>query len=433
MKNRRSDIVKTHHVLKSGEESDEYSFVRETIKSKPVCRRKIAGRVAAFIGGAILFGVIASFVFALLAPEILDQMGTTSESERVKITGGEEVVEEEQLQEDTQPQTDTATESALDTLQSNYQEALSISENARKSLVSVTALSKEASLLDNSYINTGQASGMIIASNGTEYFILVHGAATQDVSTIRVRFVDGTVVNGSVQKSDSATGFTIVKVAYSDVASETREQIEIADLGSSYSLLQGKMVIAIGSPSGYNDTVSYGGITSATNKVSFVDVEYNLLVTDITGSPNASGALLDNNGEVIGIIVQSYGEEGTQNVVKAFPVSQLNSVIEKLCNAEDICYLGINGQDVTKATEESTGIPQGVYIDSVEQDSPAMESGIQSGDIIVKLGGDEVKTMTAYSAKLQKCSKAQKVKIVVMRKGAEGYVEVEYEVTVGAV
>ena len=101
-----------------------------------------------------------------------------------------------------------------------------------------------------------------------------------------------------------------MKVEKSQVPAETQQAVAIAPLGESYNVKQGEPVLAIGSPMGYSDSVGYGIVTSTSNAVSRVDAQYGLIATDITGSSKGSGVIVNLDGEIIGIIAQSFANEG---------------------------------------------------------------------------------------------------------------------------
>ena len=114
-------------------------------------------------------------------------------------------------------------------------------------------------------------------------------------------------------------------------------------------------------------------------------------------------------------------------------ISQVSFVksLEELesCTSKNIIYMGIRGQEVSQDTAENTKIPRGIYVDQVEGDSPAMEAGIQTGDVITAFNKEDVRTMQRFYTELQKCQKEQKVKITIMRRGADGYGETQVTVT----
>lgn len=444
---RKSDGEQTSDRLAK---EDDYKFIKETIKEKPLNKRALLMKAAGVLGAGILFGAAAAVTYVGVLPAVEKHLGPEETPPKVNIPYDELNPTPTETPTPTVSATPTPTPEAtptpapettteeerkigLEDYENIYKEVLQISEEPRKALVTVSGVTDQAMILDNTFLNGGQSMGIIIVDNDKDFYVLTEEKATDKAATIRVTLADGSIVEGRLQKSDARTGLAIVLVSKSQISKETMEKISVATLGNSYSLMKGKLVIAIGSPSGYHDSVSFGTITSVGNRVAVTDAEYNLLTTDILGSSKGSGVLLDLNGEVIGIIAQSYGtqEDDTKNMVRGLAVSQLKPLIEILSNKEDIRYLGVKGQDVTEAIFATTGIPQGVYVDEVEEDSPAMLSGIQSGDVIVKMDEEEVLTMQKYSSKLQTCQEGQKVNLTVMRsKGVEGYQAMDMQLTV---
>ncbi len=409
-------------------EEKDYDFIRETIKEKPANKKKMAMRLCSVAGIGLVFGVAAALAFSIVAPRFMQKLEDPSQA-KIDIPKDDPqatptVTPEPAVSED---------ESAIEQYERMYREVLQISENPRKAIVSVVGQKEREDILDNTLLISGKAMGIIILEDTSSYYILTQHAAVKKAENIQVTFQDGTIVNGSVKKSDSRTDLAVVTVKKKEGGSETRENLSVAVLGNSYSLIQGKPVIAIGSPAGYNDSVYFGTITSVSNKVAVTDTEYNLLITDISGSKKGSGVLLDMEGEVIGLIAQEYGDDGdeSKSMVRALAVSQLKPLIETLSNGEPIQYLGVKGQDISENVANSVQVPQGVYVKSVEDDSPAMKAGLQSGDVIQEIDGKQIETVQQYSNCLQKCEEGQKIRLTLMRsRGAEGYAKMKVSVQV---
>ena len=203
-----------------------------------------------------------------------------------------------------------------------------------------------------------------------------------------------------------------------------------APLGNSYGAKQGDPIMALGSPMGYSDSMAFGMLTSVSNEVSAWDSDYTLLTTDIVGTKEGSGVLLNLDGEIIGVILQSYS--GGSNMVTCVGVSEIAGLMETLSNNKDRPYIGIRGQAVTEEIADKTGIPVGIYVSEVQVDSPAMLAGCMNGDVITEMEGKTVKNIEEYSRMLQECKPGETVKVTAMRKGPEGYTEIVFDVTVGA-
>ena len=208
--------------------------------------------------------------------------------------------------------------------------------------------------------------------------------------------------------------------------------ISCASLGNSYFAGTGDTVIALGSPNGYPGSVTFGKITSTSSIIQGIDCEYNLLVTDIIGSAEGSGVLVDLGGNVIGVIDQTFSNTGSQ-VVTGIAISQLKTLLEHLSNGETRPYIGIKGSEVTASVSEITGIPKGVIVTEVEDESPAFFAGISELDVITQIGEEKIANMAQYRLALDRLSSGETVAVTALRKGAEGYTDISFDITIGEI
>ena len=193
----------------------------------------------------------------------------------------------------------------------------------------------------------------------------------------------------------------------------------------------GMIAIALGSPLGTNYSILTGNITSTNNTISVEDSNYTVYTTDIVADKDGSGVLINVDGEIIGIVMQDYSASRAENTLTAICAQELLPVIGKLCAGEDIPYLGMKVSTVTSKIEGTYGIPKGVYVKEVVMDSPAMNAGIQSGDVITSINGQKVSSDVAYSGALLELTPGNIVDIEIKRKGASDYATITCEVTVG--
>ena len=149
-----------------------------------------------------------------------------------------------------------------------------------------------------------------------------------------------------------------------------------ATLGSSSALTQGTIVIAIGSPLGEPFSVLTGNVTSSSHEVTATDANYKVISTDINAGSGGSGALINLNGEVVGLILQSFGTEAAQSTVTAIGITEIRSMLEKMSNGDTPAYLGLEVSTVSSTIAKENKIPKGVYVKNVAQDSPAMQAGL---------------------------------------------------------
>ena len=151
---------------------------------------------------------------------------------------------------------------------------LEVTEKPKRALVTVIGITNQMDYFNQNYENQQQISGLIVADNGQDLFILTEYRIVENVERIQVTFWDETMVDATYQRHDPSTGLTIVKVDESKLDEETRDGLAVAPLGSSYLVSQGDPVVAVGSPVGYSDSIAYGVVTSVTNKISALDNEY---------------------------------------------------------------------------------------------------------------------------------------------------------------
>ena len=304
-----------------------------------------------------------------------------------------------------------------------------VGREANKSIVTVTGVKSDTDWFNNPYESRGQSSGIIVAENGRELLILTERKAITDVQEIYVTFVDDTTVEATMKKYDGNTG-AILSVPLTGMEESTRSAISTAVLGNSLTMAQGTIVIAVGSPLGTNYSVLAGNITSTNNSISTLDSNYTVFTTNIVGSSSGSGALINVDGEVVGLVMQDYSNAEDENTLTAISISELKTIIEMLSNGADIPYIGLELSTVTSEIEREYEIPKGAYIKEVRMDSPAMAAGLQSGDVITEMGGDTIYTVDGYENKLLSLVPGETVEVVIQRQGTEGYTEITCTVEV---
>ena len=161
------------------------------------------------------------------------------------------------------------------------------------------------------------------------------------------------------------------------------------------------------------------------------DSNYKLMTTDIYGSSSASGVLINLRGQVVGIIDMSKNSPDLSNLISAVGISDLKKLVESLSNDKDIAYFGVYGVDVTESANEELGVPLGAYITEIDMDSPAMNAGIQSGDVILKWNDMEIESYQDLVSTLLLEEPEKTVSITLMRQGPEGYTEMETTAVLG--
>ena len=407
--------------------SENYSFIKETIKEQPTDRKRLAGKFLTAAVCGVIFGACAAGTMALIVPKALERFGTAPDQKAVVTLTPS--VKAEQVTP-TPEATEQEKTSASTAWQNDLSDGMSqIAEEPRRALVRISAAGEDSDLLDDSFLEYGDEEGFVFLKNSEAFYILTVSDQMQEADKFTVTFSDGAVTDGILCKKDLRTGFFVIKVPFTSVDEETQEKILAAPLVAADDMKQTESVIAIGSPSGDYDSLMGGTITSVTGTLKVADEEYGMLTTDMVGSEEGGGILLNSSGEVAGIIWNQ--EEDRTNVIRAVETAQLRPLLESMANGEDICYIGIMGATISSYQSENLDVPRGVYVDAVDEDSPAMTAGIQNGDILHALDGQEVQSMEEYASVLQGLNKGTRTTVNVYRKNPFGeYEDVQLKVTI---
>jgi S1-C subfamily serine protease len=429
----------------SNNNDEEFSFIKEKIKDKPLNKKRIILKSIMCIIMAVVFGTIASFTFVLTRPYFEEKLQKNAEPDKVEIPQDEAGTEDTtnvQAQTQAGEQTEEVQpteapiapefELELDDLETLDKKLSEVAKGANRFLVTVTGVTSDVDWFNDTLESTSQAAGIIVANNGQELLMLTNYGIVSKAEKITVTFIDGSTVEATAGKYDTNTQLAIVSVPLENVAETTMNSISVANLGNSYASNKGEVVISVGSPLGYSDSVTYGMLTSTAKTVTTVDANYCILTTDAVGSTNASGALINLDGDVIGYITPAYSPENCTGVITALAISDLKSNIARLSNNEDVVYLGIKGSDVTYAIAKEQNLPVGVYVVETAMDSPAMNSGIQNGDVITKIGETQIKSVRDLQNELGKYQANQVISIAVKRQGIDEYKDINFAVTLGA-
>ncbi len=331
------------------------------------------------------------------------------------LSGGQETVEKVELE--------------MSDYQRLYRLMYALVQRNNQSMVTVTGVVTDMDWFDNIYENQGQASGLIVADNGIELLILTDNTVVEEAESLLVTFQDDVQTSAQIKGQDAQTGLAIISVVLEEIPEETRENLTMAVLGSSGSSLLATPVIAVGRPLGSAASLIYGMVTSSDSRASFVDHNVRLLTTDMMGTENSSGVLINLSGQVIGILrPMSLRRENEAELLTAYGVADLWLLIEKMSNGAVVPRMGVTGSDVPVEIHTEMGVPLGAYVTNIQMDSPAMKAGIQSGDVIVGLNGTELRSFSEYQETLMNLEPGMSVPVTVMRQGAEEYQEMTVDV-----
>ena len=320
-----------------------------------------------------------------------------------------------------------------------------IAKNAMPSIVSITNMSVQE--VQSFFGGTQQqestsvGSGIIIGQTDSELLILTNNHVVEGNEKLTVSFVDNESVEANVKGTDSTKDLAVVAVKISDVKDSTMDEIAVATMGDSSKLEVGEQVIAIGNALGYGQSVT-SGIVSATERTLDGYEGGTLIQTDAAINPgNSGGALLNSNGEVIGINTAKVATDSVEGMGYAIPISDASDTIQNLMNQEtktkvseaEQGYLGIQGVDVSDESAKMYNMPTGVYISDVVKNGGAQQAGLTKGSVITGLEGTTISDMNSLKEQLQYYRVGDKFKVTVQVPGNNGeYTEKTVEVTLGS-
>ncbi|MDF2941410.1 MAG: hypothetical protein K0S01_268 [Herbinix sp.] len=290
----------------------------------------------------------------------------------------------------------------------------------------------------------GSGSGFIVGKNDEELLIATNNHVVAGTSKITVTFTDGSEADAEIKGTDATADLAVVSVDITTLKKETLDVIQIAKLGNSDKVKVGEMAIAIGNALGYGQSVTVGYISAKDREVEVADAYNNetktmvLLQTDAAINPgNSGGALLNSDGEVIGINTIKYANTEVEGMGYSIPISRAIPIINELMSREILKeneqgYLGITGNDVTEDVASYYNMPVGVFINDLSKGGAAEKAGLLSGDIITGVDGIEVTAITQLRDYVNSLRVGTKVDVTYMRNTDGEYKEAKATVTLGA-
>ena len=406
----------------TGKPSDNNMRQKKAKDKKPKNRKSGFGKKAAgVVAAAVVFGLVAG-VF----------QGVRYGSD--KLLGKDSQTTTEQSAEgSTENNAPQLKQASSDTTSTVY-DVSTVAKKVMPSIVSITGT--YVTTYDywfNSYQqeSTGAGSGIIIGKDDQYLYLATNYHVVQNAKSLSVTFVDDksadAVVKGYVENNDIA----VVTVKLSDISDDTLNEIKEIQVGSSDDLAVGDPCVAIGNALGYGQSVTVGYISALNREISASDETVKVLQTDAAINPgNSGGALVNMQGELIGINTAKYSDTSVEGMGYALPISDVQDIINDLIAGKNVsndgttsgqAYLGISAQTITSQYAQLLNMPEGVYISSVEQGSAAEECGLQSGDIICSLDGEDIADMETFHDKIVACNPGDKVSIVYYRNNNGNY------------
>jgi len=408
-------------------------------------------KAAVCLSLGLLFGIFAGTgMFAVQAVT-----GAVIGNKTVEVTESDRVILEDEDEGNTAgTQTDDTAKAGEETVQSGIRETDNIStivadvsqvvKEVMPAIVSINNhYTEKMSYFGQTMTSEADASGsgIIVGQNDTELLIVSNYHVIADSDELTVQFVEGSEARASIKGTDPDMDLAVIAVPIGDVNSSTLQEIAVATLGNSDTLTVGEPAIAIGNSLGYGQSVTTGVISALNRSIQLSDgTDGTFIQTDAAINPgNSGGALLNMKGEVVGINSNKIGGSAVEGMGYAIPISAASPIIAELMlketknkvAEEERGYLGISGISVTQEVSAAYGMPEGVYISQVYENTAAAAAGLRKGDIIVEFGGNKISSMDILQKELEFYAKGDVVDVTVMSPGVGGYESRTVELTLG--
>ena len=434
-------------------EQNSFNGKKPSFKNKKAA--KLAKKIGAIALSAVLFGGVAGGTFQAVNHFAGSTTATATTTTAQQTTSNSSLLK--------------AAATSSSSTSTGTMDVSTIAKNAMPSIVSITNQSVQevqnyfsmfgyGAQTPQTEETTSCGSGIIIGKNDTELLIVTNNHVVEDADTLSVSFVNNQVCKANIKGTDADNDLAVIAVPLSEIPDDTMSSIAVATMGDSDSVEVGEQVVAIGNALGYGQSVTTG-IISAANRVIDSDsssdgssdgTTADTSSTDTTGKTylqtdaainpgNSGGALLNMKGEVIGINAAKYSSTEVEGMGYAIPISQAQDIINELMNKKtrvavdeaDQGYLGIQGQNIDETAASMYGMPRGIYVYKIVEDSAASKSDLREKDIITKFDGQTVRTMADLKDMLTYYKGGDTVNLTVQSLENGQYVERTVQITLG--
>jgi serine protease Do len=441
---------------KYNKESSEYLFIQEQISSKRRSRKvRMLLSLLWTIILACVFALVAAVVFYLANPFIVKLLGDGTDKKTVEfptLTPDDEgkatasgtptpsvtptPTPSEPDKDDDKKETvyvTTHVQADIKDLTSIYADIREIAAGVDKAIVNIINVSSKVDELNENenYDVTRATTGLIVANNEVDILIL----ATYDKlqGNIKLQLNDELSVKARIQDYDEDLNLAVLAVSLEDIPDTMKANLEAAKLGESYSLTVGTPVIALGSPNGYVGSMELGIISSKDSSIYITDNKIDLFNTDINYNEKSDGVIVNMSGEVIGIITSKLKDEQNQNVNTVIGISKIKKSIQSMVNQTERSYFGIKCGDLTEKGLKDEGLEYAICVTEVEGNSPALEGGLQSGDMIIAINDVPISSVAVFNNTITSMKPKDTIEVTIQRKIKDESKEMKLSVVLGKV
>ena len=390
------------------------------------------------IAGMVGFGLSGYSEFNILqSPDTgVSDKSNTDEEKPAKNNEDKEDKEEHQDRKENVKLPKTETDSKLASVRTS--DLSDVVEKVMPSLVAITTEGEESIVSwfgEQTRKTQDMGSGVIVDKDQRSLYIITNNHVIDGATKLVVAFEDGSTAKGEVKGTAAYTDLALVEVKLDSLAKKTLDRIKVARLGDSNGIKVGQMVMAIGNALGYGQSLTVGYVSAKDRVVNINDITMKLIQTDAAINPgNSGGALLNLNGEVVGINSAKFSDRAVEGMGYAIPMATVKPLINELKTKKNITdtergYLGIYYREIDDASHEAFNMPYGLYITDVADNGGAKKAGLIKGDIIVAVNDNETLKADAINSIILGKKKGEQVKVTFCRYENGEYVKKDVNVT----
>ncbi len=383
--------------------SDDMPYISEKVVAK--YRRRWIRHCFTFILTAFLFGIAAASSFLVIMRFMPQEQTVISVDSRNTVSSDE------------QQRYDYSERSPLDAYY-----------KVKDAFVTVSVLYKTGDWIDEAPIVLGarECFGVIIAENSKEYYILTSAEVIDEAENIFV-IVEDISVETTVKAENHAEDIAVLSIDKEDLPDTV--SCGLITLGNSSGLKSGDFVIAAGNPYAFVGSVNYGKITYIGIEEA-CDIRRKVICSDMSSSAEGHGVLLNQNGEIIAWITDSY-EDGMLGLICGAAIEEMHQRIRLMIEGEQFAYLGVSGREITEELSQTHNIPEGYYVTKVAEDSPAKAAGLHPGDFIHSIDEQQIRNGSQLADLLSEMEVGDMVTIELERRDQDEYKKMLIEVVLG--
>lgn len=309
-----------------------------------------------------------------------------------------------------------------------YNDIKKLSEEIGSSILTVSSIIDAKDWFGNPIENRIYTTGVVVGNNGTSIMLLVSLDRVEDASSIKVEINETTFVDATLLDYESELNLAVIAMNIAEIPTKFLGNIPVAHIGESYTLAVGSPVIAMGSPNGYPESIDMGIVTSKGSIVSITDYELDVFNTNIVFNKESDGILVNYKGEVVGIITRTLKKGLNKDLSTVLGISKVKSYIDRMVSQTPRIYCGVVAENLSQEAMAEYNVTRGVYVYEIKKDSPAFNSGLMSGDIILNVGDRIITNMNNFYNVISENEPGDQVTFNIKRTSSTSDKEIEINV-----